>query len=98
MRRIGGGSEYGIIYDKVAFKSLLLREAIGKRTRPPPGIQNAIHSINSGLWVGGLIVVCVQTRRRALYERAMFALLGLHLLDAGQGVSDLFLPLQCTFS
>lgn len=74
MRRIGGGSEYGITYDKVAFKSLLLREAIGKRTHPPPGIQNAIHSVNSGLWVGGLIVVCVQTHRGALYERAMFAL------------------------
>lgn len=70
MKRIGGGSEYGITYDKAAFKSLLLHEATGKRTRPPPGIQNAIHTVNSGFWVGGLIVVCVQTLEAALCERA----------------------------
>lgn len=69
MKRIGGGSEYSITYDKAAFKSLLLHEATGKRTRPPPGIQNAIRTVN---WLvgGGLIVVCVQTLRAALYERA----------------------------
>ena len=63
---MGGGSEYGIAYDKAAFKALLLHEATGKRTRPPPDTQNAIHTVNSGLWVGGLIVVCVQTRGGAL--------------------------------
>lgn len=67
---MGGGSEYGITYDKAAFKSLLLHEAIGKRAHPPPGIQNAIHTVNSGSWVGGLIVVCVQTLEAALYARA----------------------------
>lgn len=53
MKRIRGSSEYGITYDKAAFKSLLLHEATGKRTRPPPGIQNAIRTVNSGLWVVG---------------------------------------------
>lgn len=31
-------------YNKAAFKSLLLHEATGRGTRPPPGIQSAIHS------------------------------------------------------
>lgn len=50
MKRNGGGSKYGITYDKAAFKSLLLHEATGKRTHPPPGIENAIHTVNLGLW------------------------------------------------
>lgn len=56
MRRTGGDSEYGITYDKAAFKSLLLHEATGQRTPPPPGVQTAIRTVSSGLWEGGFVV------------------------------------------
>lgn len=58
MKRTGGGSECGITYDKAAFTALLLPEATGQRTCPPPGTQNAIHRVNPGPWEGVHGAVC----------------------------------------